>query len=80
MLKALIYHFEIQHGDIAKSNGGIGIVPYVYDEARTYYYNLWMAQQQNISKDISQYIPQIEEVVIKQPQKKKNRKKLFSVT
>ena len=28
MLKALIYHFEIQHGDISKANGGIGIIPY----------------------------------------------------
>ena len=53
MLKALIYHFEIQHGDISKANGGIGIIPYCYDSAKTYYYNLWVAQQQNITKDIN---------------------------
>ena len=78
MLKALIYHFEIQHGDISKANGGIGIIPYCYDSAKTYYYNLWVAQQQNITKDITQYIPKVEEIKIKQPQKKRNYRKLFS--
>ena len=78
MLKALIYHFEIQHGDISKANGGIGIIPYCYDSAKTYYYNLWVAQQQNITKDIKQYIPKVEEIKIKQPQKKRNYRKLFS--
>lgn len=78
MLKALIYHFEIQHGDISKANGGIGIIPYCYDSAKIYYYNLWVAQQQNITKDITQYIPKVEEIKIKQPQKKRNRRKLFS--
>jgi hypothetical protein len=78
MLKALVYHFEIQHGDISKSNGGIGIVPYVYDQAKQYYYTLWMAQQQNIHKDITEYIPKVEEYKIQQPTPKKLKRKLFS--
>ena len=41
--KALIYHFEIKGGSVEKSNGGIGIVPYVYQNAYRYYYALWEA-------------------------------------
>ena len=39
--KALIYHYEIKGGDKSKANGGIGIVPYVYQNAYEYHYNLW---------------------------------------
>ena len=34
--KALIYHYEIKGGDKSKANGGIGIVPYVYENAYNY--------------------------------------------
>ena len=36
MLIALKYHYEIKNGDKTKSNGGIGIVPYVVEEAKSY--------------------------------------------
>ena len=35
---AILYFYEIKKGDKEKSNGGIGIIPYVYDEARKYWY------------------------------------------
>lgn len=38
--KALVYFFEVKKNTIQKSNGGIGIVPYIYDEAQEYYRKL----------------------------------------
>ena len=36
MLLALKYFYEIKKGDINKSQGGIGIIPYVLDEAKDF--------------------------------------------
>lgn len=37
---ALKYYFEVKNGSIERSEGRIGIVPYVYDDAESYYKNL----------------------------------------
>lgn len=37
ILFSLIYFYDIQNGDWNNSNGGIGIVPYIYDDARAYW-------------------------------------------
>ena len=42
--KTLKYFFEVKGNSIEKANGGIGIVPYVYQEAFTYWRALWEAQ------------------------------------
>ena len=76
MLKSLIYFFEIQHNGIDKTNGGIGIIPFVYQSARDYYYALWVAQQQNEDKVIQ---VKEKEVIIKAPRKPSLFKKLFSL-
>lgn len=65
--KALIYHFEVKHGDIKQANGGIGIVPYVYEQARAYYYQIWLAQQQNADKVLNDYVPNVVKIMIKNP-------------
>ena len=78
ILKALIYHFEIKHQPIEKANNGIGIVPYIYKEAYQYYYSLWMAQQLNQNKDIKQYIPQVQIITIRPPERKVKKRKLFT--
>lgn len=78
MRKALIYFYEVKRNDPAKANGGIGIVPYCYKQARDYYYSLWLAQQRNEDKVIQDYIPQIREVRIPPPQIKVKKKKFFS--
>lgn len=77
MLKALIYFYEIKHGSIEEAHDGIGIIPYIYQDAYNYYYNLWMAQQKNKEKDISNYIPQTIEVRIPVPQRNIKKRKLF---
>jgi len=75
--KALVYHFEVKKGDIKQANGGIGIVPYVYDQARNYYYQIWQAQQKNNDKVLNDYIPDVVNIKIKNPQKHPKKRKLF---
>ena len=37
MTHTLVYFYDIKKNSIEKSNDGIGIIPYVYDEARKFY-------------------------------------------
>ena len=76
--KALIYHYEIKGGDKSKANGGIGIVPYVYENAYNYYYSLWEAQQKNKDVKVELYTPKIKEIVIPRPERKVKKRQLFS--
>lgn len=77
MLKALKYFYEIKHNDISKSNGGIGILPYCYQDAYNYYFSLWQAQQKN-QVDINRYIPREIEITIPIPKRKNTKKKIFT--
>jgi hypothetical protein len=76
--KALIYHFEIKGGSIEKANGGIGIVPYVYQSAYRYYYALWEAQQKNKDVVVNDYVPTVKEIIIPVPQRQVKKRKLFT--
>lgn len=76
--KALVYFFEIKGNSIEKANGGIGIVPYVYQNAYQYYFSLWQAQQVNQNTNVENYIPKVVEIKIPPPERKIKRKKLFS--
>ena len=71
------YTFDLKTGkqlsitDVVKgnskegSNGGIGIIPYIYEDAKKYYYNLYLAQQRN--KDVEGYRITVKEIVIASP-------------
>lgn len=76
--KSLQYFYEIKNNSIEKANGGIGIVPYVYDKAYKYYYALWEAQQKNENKDINLFVPKVKEVVIPVPKVKIKKRNLFA--
>ena len=78
MLKTLKYFFEIKGNSIEKANGGIGIIPYVYEEAYKYYQNLSLAQQRNEKKDLNKYKPKIFTVIIQPPKRKEKKRKLFT--
>ena len=78
MLKALIYYYEIQGGDLEKAHDGIGILPYIYNDARNYYFNLWQAQQKNEYKNIEQFKPRVVEVRIPAPKRNVTKRNLFS--
>ncbi len=78
MHKALIYFYEIKGNSVEKANGGVGIIPYVYQDAYNYYYSLWEAKQVNKEKVIQDYVPLQVEVKIPSPQRKLKTRKLFS--
>lgn len=82
--KALIYYYEVKGNkfDKGKAQGGIGIVPYVYQHAFNYYYAIWEAQQkQEYIRDASSledYIPKVIEVHVPVPKRQIKKRKLFS--
>ncbi len=78
MKKALVYFYEVKGNDKAKAKGGIGIIPYVYRDAYNYYYSLWLANQKNEHKVITDYKPVVREVRIPPPQLKPRKRRLFS--
>lgn len=79
ILKSLIYFFEVRKNSIEKANGGIGIVPYVYEDAKKYYYNLYMAQKKNEDKVVSEFVIKGKEIRIKPPKRKPKERKLFNL-
>lgn len=78
MLKALVYFYEIKGGDKEAAHDGVGIIPFIYQDAYNYYYNLWLAKQKNEDKEINLYIPKTIEVHITSPQRNIYKRKLFS--
>ena len=79
MLKSLIYWFEIKGNSIEKANGGIGIIPYIYQEAHDYYYALYLAKLANQDKNIEEYKPKVKHIEIYAPVKEPRRVKLFNL-
>lgn len=67
MLKTLIYWFEIKGNSTEKTNGGVGIIPYVYKDALQYYYNLYLIKLANSEKDVQKYKPKEKIIEISPP-------------
>ena len=63
MLKTLKWYYEKEGHSIEKSNGSIGIIPYIYKQALNYYYALYQAQLVNKEKDLSNFTTSKERVV-----------------
>jgi hypothetical protein len=82
--KALVYYYEVKGNkfDEGKAQGGIGIVPYVYQHAYNYYYAIWEAQQKqdhiSDAASIQEYIPRTVEIKIPVPQRKERKRQLFT--
>lgn len=79
MLKTLTWWFEIKQNSIEKANNGIGIIPYVYQEAHNYYYSLYLAETQNLQFTQEQLKMNVIEVEIEPPQVKRKEFKLFNL-
>lgn len=77
MLKSLIYFFEVQGNSIEKANNSIGIIPFVYQDAYKYYFNIYLAQRKN--KDINNYKAEIQEITIPSPRMPHKKIKLFNL-
>lgn len=65
MLKSLKWFYEVKGNSKEGSNGKIGIIPYIYEDAKKYYYNLYLAQQKN--KNVTEYRLEVKEIVIASP-------------
>lgn len=68
MLKTLKWYYEKEGHSLDKSNGSIGIIPYVYQQALNYYYMLYKTQLINQEKNMEQIgQPRIREISIPSP-------------
>lgn len=76
--RTLEYFYEIKGNSTAKANGGIGIVPWVYEEAKRYFYNQWLLSQKNAEKDIVAYVPKIKKIKIKPPVREPKKRRVFT--
>ena len=76
MLKALTWWFDVKHNTLEGTNGGIGILPYIYNDAKTYYYGLYLAQMANQDKILK---IEVEEIEIAPPQAYVRPPKLFNI-
>jgi len=52
MTGCLHWFYHINHGNIEESNGGIGIIPFIYDDVKKYYQDIYKAQEKNKQVDI----------------------------
>ena len=76
MLLTLKYFYEIKKGDINKSQGGIGIIPYVLEEAREFTTLEKIEQDKLIAKfEQNEQIKEIKIIHIAEPQNK-NKKQI----
>lgn len=76
--RTLEYFYRIKGNSIEKANGSIGIVPWVYEEAKRYYYNQWLLSQKNAEKDIKLYIPKERVITIKPPKREPKKRRIFT--
>ena len=77
MMKALEYFYKVKQHPIDKTKG-VGIIPYVYKQAYDYYYSLWMASEQNKTKNLDDYIPKDIVVTISAPQRQVEKRQMFT--
>lgn len=75
MMLSMKYWYEVKKNSIDKSRGAIGIIPYIYNDARKYFLTIYNAQQANKDKEIK---TQIRKVVIPIPKGDAPKIKLFN--
>jgi hypothetical protein len=77
ILKTLYWWYELKNNSTEKANEGIGIVPFIYDDAKDYYYRLYLAQIANnlINENIPK--PVVQEIEIGSPRVRTDPIKLF---
>lgn len=75
----LRWWYEIEGNSIKDANGGIGIVPFIYDQAKEYFSRLCQAKSANTQQEIKNYQNKIIEVEIAPPRARRQTKKLFDL-
>lgn len=74
---SLKYFYEIKQNKIDISNPSIGIVPYIYNEAKEYYKKLDQTRLKNKNKDLT-YEGQVIKIKIQKPKRQEMRKRFFT--
>ena len=69
ILKSLVYFYDVKANSVDKSNGALGIVPFIYQDAYNYYYDLFLAQSRNETKDFSGMLNKTREITIRPPER-----------
>lgn len=77
ILGSLKYWFEVKDNSLEKANGGIGIVPYIYDDAKKYYETIFYAHQQNKGLDVSEM--DTVNIKISSPKRRVKKKKIIDL-
>ena len=47
MTGCLHWFYNINHGDKEEGHGGIGIIPFIYDDVKKYYQDIYKSQEKN---------------------------------
>ena len=76
ILKTLKYIYEIKKLDTDKSNGGIGLVEYLYQESYNYYLNMFLTQQTTVASEVNKNTT---EIIINPSISKGLRKTFFNI-
>ena len=77
ILGTLVYWYEVKGATIDQANGGIGIVPYVYEQAKEYYQTINRANELNAG--VTSYKLQYKEIEIYAPRSEEKPIKLFNL-
>ena len=54
MRACLHWFYEINHGSLEEGHGGVGIIPFIYDQVRDYYTKLYKTQEKNRNGELRQ--------------------------
>lgn len=79
ILKTLVYWYEVKKNSIEKANGGIGIVPYVFEDAKKYFYAIFVAQEKNKDKDAQSFVRKGRTVTIISPKRTVKKMRLVDL-
>lgn len=79
MLKSLTYFYDVKKNSTEKSNGGIGIIEYVYNEAYNYYLALFIAKNQNTNISKEKFLNNQKEIEISSVPRRNKKIKLLSM-
>lgn len=77
ILGTLVYWYEVKQATLDKANRGIGIVPYIYEQAKEYYAKINAAN--NLNAEVKDYQAKVIEIAIIPPQPEERLPKLFQL-
>lgn len=74
ILKTLVYFYDVKANPVP-DRPSVGIIPYLYEEAKEYYKKLYYSTLYNQKRDMNNYIPKEEKVTIPIPHRETIKKR-----